>query len=119
MRGEVGPVGHQDMPEGALAGLRMEGRGKEPRAPLSSILAEGTGWSLGLHWVRKVQGSESRAVGKGHPVHLLQRPQSKLGLDFQNHGQRQAGLAGWPKGPGLGIYLGPTLSRSYPVTFQE
>lgn len=44
------------MPEGALAGLVVAGRGEEPLAPLLSVLGEGVGWSLGLHWVRGVAG---------------------------------------------------------------
>lgn len=37
MKGEVGLVGHQDMPEGAVAGLgwRAEGKGLLPHCPLS------------------------------------------------------------------------------------
>ena len=43
MRREAGPEGHGDVPEGALAGLEVEGRGKEPLAPLSFVLGEGMG----------------------------------------------------------------------------
>lgn len=66
-------------------------------------------------WVALGQkGCRVREQGsrKGAPGPLTTGPQGQLGLDFQNHGQRQGGLAGCPKGPGLAIYLGPTLLRS-------
>lgn len=39
----MGPEGHGDVPEGVLAGLEVEGRGKETLVPLFSLLGEGMG----------------------------------------------------------------------------
>lgn len=65
-----------------------------------------------MHWVRRVAGLESRAVGKG-PLVLSQRdPRASWAWTFRTMDRDRGGLAGCPKGPGLAIYLGPTLLRS-------
>lgn len=92
-------MGHQDMPEGALAGLGVEGRGKEPLALLSFVLEKGIRWNLGLHWVGKVAGVREQGSRKGAPGPPCSRdPRESWVWTFRTMDRGRWAWQGGPKG---------------------
>lgn len=93
-----------------MAGLGVEGRGKEPFALLSFVLVEGIQWNLGLHWVRKVAGVREQGCRKGAPGASCSRDPRKVGPGLSEPWTEAGGIGKVDHRGGFGHLYG-----SYPA----
>lgn len=113
-------MGYRDVPDGVLAHLEVEGREKEPLAPLSSALGGcGVESFFGCTGLQGVQGSGSNGSREGALAHFAAGTPAQIGPRLSAPWTEAAGGMAWQPRVWFGHPPGSALPRPLWVPLWE